>query len=63
MKRRLSSFTAIVTFIALAIVGAALVPLLPVKLSPSRSLPSLTVSFTMPGNSARVIESGVTSKL
>ena len=28
-------------------------PLLPVKLSPSRSLPSLTVSFTMPGNSAR----------
>lgn len=63
MKQRLSSFTVIVTFIALAIVGAALVPLLPVKLSPSRSLPSLTVSFTMPGNSARVIESGVTSKL
>lgn len=63
MKQRLSSFTAIVTFIALAIVGVALVPLLPVKLSPSRSLPSLTVSFNMPGNSARVIESGVTSKL
>lgn len=60
---KLSSFTVIVSFIALAIVGAALVPLLPVKLSPSRSLPSLTVSFSMENNSARVIESEVTSKL
>lgn len=61
--KRLSSFTVIVTFIALAIVGVALLPLLPVKLSPSRSLPSLTISFSMPNNSARVIESEVTSRL
>lgn len=60
---RLSSFTVIVTFLALAIVGAALVPLLPVKLSPSRMLPSLSISFSMPDNSSRVIESEVTSKL
>lgn len=58
-----SSFTLIVSFICLAIVGLALVPLLPVKLSPSHELPSLTVSFKMPGNSARVIETEVTSKL
>lgn len=61
--KRLSSFTIIVSFITLALVGVALVPLLPVKLSPSRSLPSLTVSFSMPDNSARVIESEVTSRL
>lgn len=58
-----SSFTVIVTFIALAIVGCALVPLLPVKLAPSQTLPSLTVSFTMPGNSARTVETEVTSRL
>jgi len=61
--KSLSSFTVIVAFLALAIVGAALVPLLPVKLNPSRNLPSLTVSFNMPDNAARVIESEVTSRL
>ena len=34
-----------------------------VKLAPSRTLPGLTVSFSMPGNSSRVIEAEVTSKL
>ena len=63
MLKRLSSFTIIVSFIALALVGIALVPHLPVKLSPSRSLPSLSISFSMPNNSARVIESEVTSRL
>lgn len=63
MLNRSSSFTVIVSFIALALVGIALVPLLPVKLSPSRSLPSLTISFSMPNNSAKVIESEVTSRL
>ena len=63
MKKQISSFTVIVAFIALALVGVALVPRLPVKLSPSRNLPSLTVSFTMKDASARVIESEVTSKL
>lgn len=63
MLKRLSSFTVIVSFIALALVGIALIPLLTVKLSPSRALPSLTISFSMPNNSARVIESEVTSRL
>lgn len=43
--------------------GLALIPELPVKLNPSRSLPGMTVSFTMPGNSAKVVEQEVTSKL
>lgn len=49
--RNLSSFTLIVTFVCLSLIGVVLVPLLPVKLAPSRTLPGLTVSFSMPGNS------------
>ena len=58
-----SSFTLIVAFVCLSLMGTALVPLLPVKLSPSRNLPGLTVSFAMPGNSSRVVEAEVTSRL
>lgn len=58
-----SSFTIIVSFIAVALMGCALLPLLPVKLAPSQSLPSLTVSFSMTGNSARTVEAEVTSRL
>lgn len=50
-------------FIALSLAGCLLLPLLPVKLFPSRSLPSLTVTFSMPMNSSRVIEQEVTSRL
>lgn len=65
MKRKytFSAFTVIVTFFSLSLMGLALLPQLPVKLNPSRSLPSLTVSFSMPGNSAKVVEQEVTSKL
>lgn len=58
-----SAFTVIVTFVCLALVGIALIPLLPVKLNPSRSLPGFTVSFSMSGASSRVVEMEATSKL
>ncbi|MDR0939744.1 MAG: efflux RND transporter permease subunit [Mediterranea sp.] len=58
-----SPFTWIVTFVCLALVGLALLPRLPVKLNPSRSLPSFTVSFSMPGASARVVEASATGLL
>ncbi|MBR5298395.1 MAG: efflux RND transporter permease subunit, partial [Parabacteroides sp.] len=60
---KISSFTVIVAFICVALIGMALLPLLPIKLSPSRTLPRLTISYKMPGNSARVIEMEVTSRL
>ena len=41
----------------------ALIPMLPVKLNPSRSLPGFTVSYSMPNASSRVIEMEVTSRL
>ena len=61
MKNR--SFSIIIIFVALAMLGCALIPRLPVKLMPSRTLPSLTVTFSMPNAAARVIESEVTAKL
>lgn len=45
------------------LVGCALVPWLPFQLQPSRTLPSLTVSFTWPDASAELIERHVSSKL
>lgn len=62
-KLKISSFTLIVAFLCAALVGLALLPFLPVKLSPSRVLPQIKVTFRMPDNSARVIEMEVTSKL
>jgi multidrug efflux pump subunit AcrB len=43
--------------------GVALIPLLPIKHLPSNTLPALTVSFSMPNNSARVVEMTATSRL
>jgi hypothetical protein len=45
------------------IVGVSLLPLLNVQLTPSRSLPGLSVYYSWPDASARVIEQEVTSKL
>lgn len=58
-----SQFSIIIIFVALAMLGCALIPRLPVKLMPSRTLPSLTVTFSMPDAAARIVESEVTSKL
>jgi len=58
-----SSFTIIVSFLCLALAGLAFIPLLPVKLAPSHTLPSLSVSYSLPYHSSRVIEMEVTSRL
>ncbi len=60
---RISAFSIIVSFLCVALAGLAFIPLLPIKLSPSRTLPQLYISYNMPGNSARVIEMEVTSRL
>lgn len=59
----LSAFSVIVSFIALALLGCALLPLLPVRLAPSETLPSVTVSFSMSGSSARTVEAEATDRL
>jgi multidrug efflux pump subunit AcrB len=60
---QLSSFSILIIFILLMIVGVSLLPLLNVQLTPSRSLPGLSVGYNWPDASARVIEQEVTSKL
>jgi multidrug efflux pump subunit AcrB len=62
-KRLLSSFSVIIIFTSLLLLGLILVPQLSVKLNPSRKHPVVNVSFNMWGQSARVIEMEVTSKL
>jgi multidrug efflux pump subunit AcrB len=62
-KYRPSSFSILIIFVLLMIVGISLLPLLNVQLTPSRSLPGLSVNYSWPDASARVIEQEVTSKL
>ena len=57
------SFTLLVTFVCLSLVGIALVGRLSVKLFPTQALPSMSVSFSLPGHAARVVEAEVTSRL
>ncbi|MDR0542481.1 MAG: efflux RND transporter permease subunit [Dysgonamonadaceae bacterium] len=61
--KRISSFSIILTFFCLSLVGLALIPLLPVKLSPSQTLPQISVRFNLPGNASRVVEMEATSRL
>ena len=53
----------VLVFCCLLVLGLYLLPRLPVKLNPSRRVPTVYVSFSMWGQSARVVESEVTSKL
>jgi multidrug efflux pump subunit AcrB len=60
---KVSSFSIILSFACLMILGIFLIPKLSVKLNPSRQLPVCYISFSMPGQSARVVEMEVTSKI
>lgn len=62
-NRSYSSFSILIIFVLLMIIGISVLPLLNVQLTPSRSLPGLSVSYRWPDASARVIEQEVTSKL
>lgn len=58
-----ASFSVILVFSCLLLLGLFLLPKLPVKLNPSRKLPVISVSFSMYGQSAQVVEAEVTSRL
>lgn len=63
MQYKISSFTILTCFICLCIIGASMIPLLSIQLNPSKSTPTLNVSFVWYDVSAKVIEQEVTSKL
>lgn len=58
-----SPFTVLVTVICLSIVGLLLFPNLPLKLSPSQSMPSLNVAYSLNGATSKIIETEVTSRI
>lgn len=58
-----TSFAVIVSFLCIALLGAIMLPMLTVRLHPLRYNPSITVNFSLPGSSARVVEMEATSKL
>lgn len=51
-----SSFSIIVVFFALMIIGIAFIPMLDIRFKPSRNLPELTIRFSWPNASPKVIE-------
>ena len=61
--KKISSFSILLIFGCLSLIGVALLPMLTVKLSPSQTLPQLTVGFSMRGGAPRMVELEVTSKL
>jgi len=62
-SKQISSFSIILVFTCLSLAGVFFIPLLPIKLSPSQTLPEINVRFNMPNNSARIVEMEATSKL
>ena len=62
-KTKLSSFSVIIIFVMLMIVGISLLPRLNIQLTPSRTLPQTNIGFSWYNASAKVIEQEVTSKL
>jgi multidrug efflux pump subunit AcrB len=60
---RLSAFTINIIFVVLIIGGISLAPLTSFKFLPSRTLPSITVTFSWPNISGRIIEMEVTGQL
>ena len=62
-QRGFSAFSVIVVFVALMILGMSVIPLLNIRLEPSRTMPSMEVTYAWPEASARVIEQEVTSVL
>ncbi|QTE22230.1 efflux RND transporter permease subunit [Polaribacter cellanae] len=62
-KKKISSFSILTVFTCLTIIGASLIPLLSIQLTPTRTNSSLAVSYSWKDASAKVIEQEVTSKL
>lgn len=61
---KVSSFTVILTFVVLMVIGAAVVPLLEVGVEPTpRQGKTITISYGWPNVSAKVIEQNLTSPI
>lgn len=59
----LSPFTVLMVAICLSVIGLAVFPMLPLKLSPSRDMPTLNVSYSLNGATSKIVETEITSRL
>ncbi len=62
-RKGISSFSVLLIMAVASVVGIACVSMLKVQYTPPTSSKSLTVSFSYPGASARIVEAEATSKL
>ncbi len=62
-RRGISSFSVLLLMAVAAVVGIACFPRLKVQYTPSAATSNITVSYSYPGASARIVEAEVTSKL
>lgn len=62
-KPKFSSFTIIIGFLVLFIIGVSFLPLLNVKFTPSNNQKQISVSYSWAKASSRILENEVTSKL
>jgi len=60
---KLPSFSVILVFVVLVVIGAGIMPLLNIQYTPTFKQNSMSVNFSWSGASARVVEAEVTSKL
>lgn len=60
---KIPSFSVILIFVVLMVIGAGMIPLLNIQYTPSLKGSELSVSYTWSGASAKLIEMEVTSKL
>ncbi|MCC8061677.1 MAG: efflux RND transporter permease subunit, partial [Rikenellaceae bacterium] len=61
--RHISSFTVILVMVTLMVIGVTMIPLLNIQYSPGVRQKGITVWYSWPGASARVVEQEVTSKV
>lgn len=62
-KNKLSSFSVIIVFSLIMIIGACFIPLLNIQLNPSTQLPQTSINYYWNNASARIIEMEVTTPL
>jgi len=60
MSKQVSSFSIVIFFILFIIIGSLSISLLSIQLSPTKTTPNLTISFSWYNASSRTIESEVT---
>ncbi len=61
--KKLSSFSVILVFVVLIIIGAGVIPLLNIQYAPTQKKSSLNINFSWSGASAKLVEMEVTSRI